>query len=202
MTRDSIPVVLSVISLCISVIVSWNSWWRGRASLKIEQLQYSSFIKSFDGCLKTYTFESNNLSPHFHSVILIDLIITNQSSNPISILEFSTPNFPEFNSYSRTQDAFYITTGKNSRAHFGGDVPIKYLKPEITIDPYTSIRGCVFFWSGTESDLDISKPLPLKVKTSRKTFNKNIKIDSEYDSIKKRVYISKDKKGNIVEIPY
>lgn len=202
MLKEWVPIILSGLSLFISLIVSWNSWWRSRASLKIEKLQESIFLKSFDGCTKSYSFECNDSLPNFYSVILIDLIITNKSSNPISILEFSIPDFPKFNSYSITQDAFYITTGINSRTHIGGDIPIKYLKPEITIDPYTSIRGYVFFWSGLECNLDINKHIPLTIKTSRKTFKKSIQIDSEYNSIKKRGHVSKDEKGNIVETLY
>ena len=202
MLKEWVPIILSGLSLFISLIVSWNSWWRSRASLKIEKLQESIFLKSFDGCTKSYSLECNDSLPNFYSVILIDLIITNKSSNPISILEFSIPDFPKFNSYSITQDAFYITTGINSRTHIGGDIPIKYLKPEITIDPYTSIRGYVFFWSGLECNLDINKHIPLTIKTSRKTFKKSIQIDSEYNSIKKRGHVSKDEKGNIVETLY
>ena len=202
MLKEWVPMILSGLSLFISLIVSWNSWWRSRASLKIEKLQESIFLKSFDGCMKSDSFECNDSLPKFHSVILIDLIITNKSSNPISILEFSIPDFPKFNSYSITQDAFYITTGINSRTHIGGDIPIKYLKPEITIDPYTSIRGYVFFWSGLECNFDINKHIPLTIKTSRQTFKKSIQIDSEYSSIKKCGHVSKDEKGNIVELLY
>lgn len=202
MLEKWVPIILSGLSLFISLIISWNSWWRSRASLKVEKLQDSIFLKSFDGCMKSYSFDSKDSSPNFYSVILIDLIITNKSSNPISILEFSIPTFPKFNSYSRTQDSFYVTTKENSSVHIGGDIPIRYLKPEITIDPYTSIRGYVFFWSGLEYELDINKPILLTIKTSRRTFKKSIQIDSEYDSIKKHGHVSKDEKGNIVETLY
>lgn len=199
MQSEWIVIIFSGLSLVISIVVAWNSAWKSRASLKIDNLKEGLFLKSFDGCIKSYSFEDYYYSPNFYSVILIDLIITNKSSNPISILEFSIPEFPIFNSYSTTQDAFFITTKENFKIHIGGNIPIKYLKPEFTIAPYTSVRGHVLFWSGYECVIDRDKDIPLTIKTSRKTFKKDIQIKSVYSSIKKHVHLSTDEKGNIVE---
>lgn len=197
-----IPIIISGFSLFISLVTSWNTWWRSRASLKIEKLDSGTsgiFFKSIDGCLQSYSFEPTDSRPIFHSVILVDIIITNKSALPISILEFSISDFPEFNSYSYTEDSFRVTYEKNRAIVIGEDIPIKYLKPEFTIDPYTSVRGHLFFWAGQERDLDIRKEIPLTVKTSRKSFTSKIKIDSQYESIKKRVRISKNDDGTIIK---
>ena len=202
MLKEWGPIIISGLSLFISFIVSWNSWWRSRASIKIEQPENGArgmFLKSFDGCIESYSFKVNNTLPSFHSVILADVIITNNSSQPISILEFSIPDFPAFNSYTYTKDFFEVTYRKDSKMVIGVDTPIKYLKPEITINPYTSIRGYIFFWSGLEQELDTNNTIPLTIKTSRKEFRTKIKLKSEYDSIKKFKHISKDVEGNIIE---
>jgi len=185
--NGNISIYISVISLIISIIVSWNSWWKSRPNIKVEKFIDSAdsvFIKTFDGCLEASS-EQNKVLPSYVSVILADIILTNKSSEPISILEFSIPDFPVFNSYSNTKDSFTVTTAENSKMIIGKDSPIKYLKPEVTIGPYTSLRGYIFFWSGLERDLDISKDITLTIKTSRKNFEEKIKINGKYDSIKK-----------------
>lgn len=124
------------------------------------------------------------------------------SSAPISILEFTIAEFPSFNSYSETKKSFEVTHAENSTMSIGMTKPIKYLKPVFTIDPYTSIRGYIFFWSGIERDIDLNKKIALSILTSRKTFKTNIEIKSKYDSIKKHGNISRDEEGNLVQTFY
>lgn len=177
-------ILISALTLLITIIGFWKSWWQSQAKLKIDETEIESlFLKSFDGCMNDSL--SNPYDPKFYSIILIDIIITNKSSHPISIIEFSTPEFPKFNSYSKTKESFKVTYRENSTLLVGRDEPIKYLKPEFIIKPYTSERGFIFFWSGTEHDLDISKKIPITVKTSRKKFKFKVKIRSVYESIKK-----------------
>ena len=104
-----------------------------------------------------------------------------------------------YNSYSDTQDSFKITVDTNSTVHFGYPAsPINYLQPEFTIDPYTSDRGCIFFWSGLESDYDANKKIALKIHTSRGVIKKWVIVKSSFESIKKYASISLDENGKEV----
>lgn len=203
-----LPIIISAISLLISFMVAFNSWWRARAVIKIEQPDNgsrSTFLKSFDGCNKVYEYELSEKGkslPNFHSIILIEVIITNASSLPLSVLEFSIPNYPKFNSYTHTQDSFTVTYTNNSTISYGTDSPIPYLQPEFTLEPYTSVRGFIYFWSGQERDFDTNTHTSLTIRTSRKDFNKKILIDAKYESIKKNVRYSINDYGEIAEEYY
>lgn len=189
LTKEWISIIFSGISLIISLIVSWNSWWRSRANISIEQTHNadrSLYFKSIDASLKDFNPETR---PIFKSVLLIEVILTNKSSLPISILEFIIDDFPTFDLYSYTDDYFEVTWKDNSVVELGKDFPIKYLKPEFTIEPYTSERGYIFFWSGIERDLDINEKILLTVKTSRREFRKKVKVSGKYDSINKNARI-------------
>ena len=167
MSIELISIVISGISLLISLMIAFRDIWTALRNIKVTQTDdtvRSGFLKSFDGCIKSYSPDvPHNLGPNFHSVLLIEIIITNRSSLPISILEFSLPpeyGLASFNSYSDTQDSFKITVDTNSTVHFGYPAsPIKYLQPEFTLDPYTSDRGYISFWSGLESDYDANKKI-------------------------------------------
>lgn len=182
MSEYWIPIFISGISLLISLITSWNSWWKSKASIKIEQTHdaaRSIYFKSFDSISDG---SDSDTRPLFESVLLIEIIITNRSSLPISILEFSIDGFPTFDSYSYTKESFQATWTKGVTVHLGKDSSIKYLQPEFTIEPYTSERGYIFFWHGLEEDLDIDNKLPLTVRTSRKEFKTKVKVSGKFES--------------------
>lgn len=185
MFENWIAIIISGISLLISLITSWNSWWKSKTSIKIEQTHNATrslYFKSFDASVND---NESDAHPVFRSVLLIEIIITNRSSLPISVLEFSIDGFPTFDSYSYTKDSFQATLKNGSSIHLGNDNAIKYLKPEFTIEPYTSERGYIFFWHGAEQDLDIDNKLDLTVRTSRKEFKAKVKVSGKYESNKK-----------------
>lgn len=203
--KENLSFILSVISILTAVFVAYRTIYLSRAKIKIIQTDNaarSSFIKSFDGCIKSYSSASSSDipkddSPLIVSVLLIEIIITNQSSLPISILEFITKDFTSnpFTSYSYTKDYFTITEKENFKTTIGSkDSPLKFLQPEFTLDGYTSQRGYLMFWSGSEEEFVTPKKITLITETSRKTFKTKIKINNSHESIKKhhRVVIDED----------
>ena len=197
-----ISIIISLFSLSISFFLAFRNVWIARRNISIIQTDNAArsiFLKSFDGCLASYneTIPDKIISePNMHSVILIEIIITNKSSLPISILEFVIPNYPSFTSYSPVPKFFEVTTEEKTKLVIGKPDSIKYLKPEFTVSPYTSERGYILFWSGFESELIDDKDIPLEILTSRGNFKFKINLEGQYESIKKHGRASFDTEGN------
>jgi len=202
-----VPIIISLFSLLISFFVAFRNVWVTRKNIDITQTDNavrSLFLKSYDGCITSYDNSlfrgKKDSTPNIRSVGLVEIVITNKSSLPISILEFSIPDFPAFSSYSPTIDSFTVTTQSTSKTIVGEkNSPLEYLKPEFTLNPYTSKRGYLLFWSGIEKDVSPMENITLTILTSRGTFKKKIKFSSSMESIKKRVHYSQDEIGNIIE---
>lgn len=193
--------IISLSSLAISFFVAFNNFWYSRKNINITQTHNASrsiFLKSYDGSSASYDYSYPlDSSPQIASLGLVEIVITNNSSLPISILEFSIPGLADFSSYSPTVDFFTVTTRKSSKTIMGdNNSPLNYLKPEFTLNPYTSKRGYLLFWSGQECDMPIEENIPLTILTSRGSFNKNIKFSDSIESIKKHVHYSSDDEGN------
>ncbi|UFT98118.1 hypothetical protein KO561_12990 [Radiobacillus kanasensis] len=198
-------IIISLFSLFVSLFVAFRNVWISRKNIDVTQTDNairSLFIKSYDGCMVSHSYQVKpDNSPKIISAGLAEIVVTNKSSLPISILEFSIPDYPAFSSYSPTKDSFTITTEENSRTVVGDDYsPLEYLKPEFTLDPYTSRRGYIMFWSGLETDnMPIEEDIPLKILTSRGQINKIIKFSSSLESIKKHVHYSQDEIGGVIK---
>ncbi len=204
--KDILSLIISGVSLAISAFVAYRNIWLSRAKIKVIQTDNASrsfYMQSFDGNSPIYSGEFEHREfPYMKSALLIELIITNKSSLPISVLEFYTKDFTSnaFTSYSETKDSFVVTTSESSSVRIGNDYPIKYLQPEFTIQPYTSERGYILFWSGLEDETFVTpKKITLGIKTSRKSFKFPIKIPASFKSINKTVRYSKDENGIITE---
>lgn len=208
--KENISLIFSIISIVTSVFIAYRNIWLSRAKIKITQTDKaarSAFLRSYDGCFRSYSSdEDSNDDPGIVSVLLIEVIITNQSSLPISILEFSTKDFASnaFCSYSYTQDGFKISTSKNNTVTFGSkNSPLKFIKPEFTLNPYTSNRGYIMFWSGLENkEFNSSQDITLITTTSRKEFKNKIRLSDTYESIKKNVKYTTDDHDRPIEIFY
>ncbi|MGN7309897.1 hypothetical protein ACTHQ4_02255 [Alkalicoccobacillus gibsonii] len=177
-----IPIAISLASLAISLFVASNSYYRSKPRIKIMQMNDASgsfYIKSYDGVhapVKVIT-----LSPKMERIALVDVVITNQSSLPISIIEFRIENSMPFNSDSHTIKNFTFTYKNNSKVYLGSsDKPLKYIKPLCTLSPYTSEEGYLSFW--LDSDNSFPEETKLTIITSRKDFNKTIYIKNHYES--------------------
>lgn len=201
LSKENISFWLSIISIFTAIFTAYRNIWISRAKIKVVQTDKAArsyFIKSFDGCYITYSspIKPDKLSePNIVSVLLIEVIITNKSSLPISILEFSTKDFcaNPFTSYSYTKDFFTVTTEPDHVTKLGTpNSPLKFIKPEFTLQPYTSERGYIMFWSGIEEDFTTPQKITLKTITSRKMFKTKINIPYHIESIKKNVLYGTD----------
>lgn len=201
-----IPILVSIFSLGISLFVAIRSFYISRPSLELIQTDdaaRSLFIQSFDGSQASFSldFKDNELDdPSIASALLIEIVLINKSSLPLSVLEFQInddrlPGFQSFTSYSPIPSSFEITTRENSKTIFRN---INYIQPEFTLDPYMASRGYILFWSGLETNLQTTDPLDLKIITSRKNFDFKVKYSGSVESIKKYGHISKDGNGNKV----
>ena len=211
--KEYISLIISAVSLLISAFVAYRNIWLSRAKLDIVQTDKgarSTFIQTYDGCKKSFSGDvspsdvlHNHEDPYIVSSLLVEVILTNKSSLPISILEFSTNSFTSdsFSSYSPTIGSFVITTEEvpsSKKTTIGLDKPIKYLQPEFTIAPYTSERGYILFWSGFEAEsFKTPVEINLDIKTSRRNFKTRVKITDTLNSIKPRIKYYQDDEGDI-----
>jgi hypothetical protein len=164
--------------------ITFVNFYRNRPSIKIEQLSTS------DSRLIKPDFIDNKTPDVYWQRdyrVLIDIIITNKSAKPISIIEFVLNNSLKFNSYTRPGSAYSITVkpkeesidgliisyGSSTQKNFS--LHNKLLQPIVDIPPHTSVRGFLFFTSSNENVVNIGKN-ELKIITSRKTFIKDINI--------------------------
>ncbi|MGI8277342.1 hypothetical protein [Bacillus mycoides] len=124
----------------------------------------------------------------------MDVIITNKSALPISIIEFKLNNRFKFNSYSKPGTEYPVTTKSAKEVHnnitfYSGEerklefqISDKWLQPIIDIPPYTSLRGHLFFHANDISDLNIGENT-LEIVTSRKNFSFQVKPFNKLDTV-------------------
>ncbi|MEB6013812.1 hypothetical protein [Enterococcus faecium] len=208
--KENISFWLSIISIFTAVYTAYRNIWISRAQIKVIQTDKAArsyFIKSFDGCYRSYSppiKPEESYEPNIVSVLLIEVIITNKSSLPISILEFSTKDFcaNPFTSYSYTKDFFTITTPQGVTKLGTPDSPLKFIQPEFTLQPYTSERGYIMFWSGREENFITPQKITLETITSRKIFKAKINIPDHIESIKKMVLYGTDENDRPTKVYY
>lgn len=179
--------IISVLSLVFSSI----DFFRRNPNIKFFQLGTEKTSIAIEP-IRT----SNELPDKYQLLkyrVLSDVVITNGSSLPISIIDFTLNDKLLFNSYSDPGIlySFKGIQGKVLPEHealFGQNVtettqsfPIgdSFLTPILTIPPYTSLRGYLFFKYNNKDDVNLGKNT-LKVQTSRKTFIFDLIIDEEF----------------------
>ena len=122
------------------------------------------------------------------SIALIEVIITNDSSLPISILEFQIEGAHPFQSYTYTKGNYKVTSEFGMPIHISSpDDPLFYLQPEFTLGPYTSKRGYILFWMYDKESIQPGGH-QMVVVTSRKKFDHKIKISDTFESAKENLY--------------
>src|SRR5699024_3447860 len=146
--------------LLISLLVAFNSYYRSKAKISINQLENSQswILRSYDGSYAATPKQSTGVNtpvvPKMSSITFLEIIITNQSTLPISILEFKLEGAKEFNSYSHLQRNVKVTLENGSQLLIDSeDDRIPYLQPEFTLSPYTSRRGYVLLWMEDEKSI-------------------------------------------------
>lgn len=191
MKSNLIPFVALIVSLATFWITLAN-FWRNRAKIECNQLKDNNMAI----ILKPDRIDSKTPDVYWNSDfrVIMDVIITNKSALPISIIEFTLNNQFKFNSYTRPSSEYTVTL-KAAKVEQDGVVihyaeekkrtfPIEdtWLQPMIDIPPYTSLRGHLLFRFNDKSDVHIGNNT-LKIITSRKTFSFQVKITDEILSV-------------------
>ncbi|SCC32361.1 Uncharacterized protein BCZB5J_02575 [Bacillus cereus] len=185
-----IPVTALLISIA-TFIITFKNFWRNRASIKCIQLEDSMAV-----ILKPDRIDTETPDVYWDSDyrVIMDVIITNNSALPISIIEFTLNNTSKFNSYSKPSPEYNVTLhpGKQEQdgmvIHYGLEeiqfFPMEdsWLQPIINIPPYTSFRGHLLFRFNDKSEVHIGNNT-LEVITSRETFSFQVKITKEILSV-------------------
>ncbi|WP_217563222.1 hypothetical protein, partial [Paenibacillus sp. GbtcB18] len=181
--------IIPVTALSISIatfIITFKNFWRNRANIECIQLENSMAV-----VLKPDRIDTKTPDVYWDSDyrVIMDVIITNKSALPISIIEFTLNNTSKFNSYSKPSPEYNVTIqpGKQEQdgiIHYAEEeilfFPIEdsWLQPVIDIPPYTSLRGHLLFRFNDKSEVHIGNNM-LEVITSRKTFSFQVKITKE-----------------------
>ncbi|WP_255257756.1 hypothetical protein [Bacillus cereus] len=189
MKSNLIPFVALIVSLATFFI---TIFWRNRAKIGFNQLNDTNMAI----ILKPDRIDTKTPDVYWNSDfrVIMDVIITNKSALPISIIEFTLNNQFKFNSYTRPSSEYTVTLQATKVeqdgmvTHYGGGrkrtFPIEdtWLQPMIDIPPYTSLRGHLLFRFNDKSDVHIGNNT-LRIITSRKTFSFQVKITEELFSV-------------------
>ncbi len=185
--------IIPVTALSISIatfIITFKNFWRNRANIECTQIENSIAV-----LLKPDKIDTNTPDVYWDSDyrVIMDVIITNKSALPISIIEFTLNNTSKFNSYSKHSPEYIVTTqpGKQEQdgiIHYAEEkkhifqMEDSWLQPIINIPPYTSFRGHLLFRFNDKSEVHIGNNT-LEVITSRETFSFQVKITKEILSV-------------------
>jgi len=184
-----LEILVSLFSLIISFVLAYRVFYQERASITVIQDHRAarSFSFSFDGWSYTNTKRSPKYPDPFSGNqyrILSEVLITNNSSLPISIISFTLNDALSYDSYVDGGNYYLVTTSETSKTSLGSpDSPINYLKPNFTIDPYTSVRGNIFFNLSYSEDFFKMDNHDLKIHTSKGVFNFELKVPNHIESI-------------------
>ncbi|PGB34872.1 hypothetical protein COM07_25775 [Bacillus toyonensis] len=185
-----IPIAAFLISLA-TFFITFANFWRNRAKIEcIQPYGVSAHI------IKPDRINTETPDVYWQSDfrVIMDIIITNKSALPISIIEFKLNNRFKFNSYSRPGTEYPVTTQSAKQVHnnvtfYGAEerklefqISDKWLQPIIDIPPYTSLRGHLFFHANDTNDLNIGENT-LEIVTSRKNFSFQVKLFNKLDSV-------------------
>lgn len=184
------------IVVVITFLITLNNAYNNRASIEIRQLPGSKSALIQPDFIDTDTPDVYWQDKYR---VLIDVVIINQSAQPISIIEFVLNDKVNFNSYSLPGSQYTVTVSpeketengltfhgsKRSKTYLIND---SWLQPLFDIPPYTSTRGFLFFHLPKEDLVDIGHN-KLQIFTSRKTFIKDLEI---YELEKSRLQLPDD----------
>lgn len=184
-----IPIATFLISL-VTLFITFANFQRNTADITCEQIGNNSLASIIKPDRVDLEMPDVYWQNDFRAII--DVIITNKSALPISIIEFTLNNKRTFNSYSKPGDRYCATTKPRNTIHngvvFSGSehqtiffIEDKWLQPVFDIPPYTSIRGTLFFHFNDPNDVMVGDNT-LEVITSRKNFVFTIKISGNVHS--------------------
>ncbi|MGN7397994.1 hypothetical protein [Peribacillus frigoritolerans] len=175
----------------LTFLITFVNFYRNRPKLDIIQIPGST------SSIITPDFIDAN-TPDVYSQkdfrVLIDVVITNKSALPISIIEFVLNKKLVFNSYSKPGSIYKVTFQPGHQKSEDGVLTAsgtskskQYLigdycfNPVFQIPPYTSTRGLLFFQLQDQTLVKEGKN-DIKIITSRKSFNFKLEISESLHS--------------------
>lgn len=170
--------------------ITFSNFYRNRATIKVSQ-----YPDSLSALIKPDFIDTKNPDFYWHNGyrLIADIIITNKSAKPISIIEFKLNKNLKFNSYSKPGTLYEITITPRKQKLGNGIIaygksesklfPIndQWLQPIVEIQPFTSVRGHLFFHF-PDKDMVKKERNILEVITSRKTFTTNLDVYEIHES--------------------
>lgn len=185
--NNIIPITVFIVSL-VSFYFALSNYLNQRPKLYLQQhnLQKTSIIIEPDR-------DSDSDPDKHHHIpyrVICEVVLTNNSSLPISIIEFNLNNDLIFNSYSQPGSKYEFSSKniknlpehENITSEFKNDIKTQVfpigpytLKPIIKLDPYSSVRGYLYFKFYDKEQVRVGEN-KLQVITSRKTFNFDIVV--------------------------
>ncbi|MCP8858902.1 hypothetical protein LBW12_02535 [Latilactobacillus curvatus] len=185
-TSTNIALIASALAVP-SFILSVRNYWTSRPHLKIQQLH-----KKHSSCVIEPEYDKK-YNPDIYSDrryrIIIEIIIKNKSSNPISLISFNL-NGHEINSYTQLTNDYEVHTRngnrvKNGITFFGTDLSIGFnigsstISPTVTLGPFESLQGYLVWplYEKELSSINIRGKNSLSINTTFKTYNFSVDID-------------------------
>jgi hypothetical protein len=156
--------------ILVNLLIWWLNWRKERPNIEIEVADDNSFYFKWD--------DSDKYAAGFRLVVWAR--ISNLSSLPNSIYRFifQLPDQEEMLSYIHLHplEEYRFSIEKGYWKSLDNSLPVNkyHLKPIITLEPYKSIEGWIFFSHCPV--LDGVTTGKLIVKTSRKDFEKTITL--------------------------
>lgn len=152
-----IPIIISIVSLIISIITAFRSWWIERFKLDFEMVKW---------------FGCNDSNYPFH----IWLCITNFSKLPCSILEVKIENERNGQTIygSGTGEKKYISS---SKSNYKTPTETYSLGYPVNIDGYSSIGGYFHIYSDYAFHNFEESIVKITIRTNRGSISKSIFMD-------------------------
>ncbi|MEW4325891.1 hypothetical protein Q0N12_04355 [Rossellomorea marisflavi] len=172
--------------------ITLANFYRNRASISITQLPGAVSV-----LIKPDFTDLKIPDRYWHNEyrLITDIIITNRSAKPISIIEFTLNKEMTFNSYHVPAKSYDITVKPRETYNTAGTIralgssevisyPIgeEWLKPLIDLPPYASVRGHLFFHFSNTDMISTHSPNELIITTSRKTFTTDLNVTGTHVS--------------------
>lgn len=165
--------------------ITFSNFYRNRASIKLKQ-----FDDSLSMLIKPDIIDFETPDKYWRNEyrLITDVVITNQSAKPISIIEFTLNGKMKYNSYHEPGELYHATLTPRESIDQNGilfaygksekiSLPIRneWLQPIIDIPPHTSLRGHLFFHFPNKSMVSKGRNR-LVISTSRKSFTTNLNL--------------------------
>lgn len=184
-TSNNIALAASALAIP-SFILSVRNYWVSRPHLEIQQLHLDHAA-----CVIEPEFEDQYNPDIYHDRryrIILEIIIKNRSSNPISLISFNI-NGHELNSYNQPANDYRVHVRKGEKTFngittYGPDKIVGFnpgahiITPTITLGPFESVQGYLV-WPLYEKELpsiNIGDKNSLSINTTFNSYNYSVEI--------------------------